>query len=1168
VDSRACRAEVRTVLLRGPSLWRTAPHMRILVKVVLSAAAVLVFALGAFFAALARGPITFDWLAPTIVDSLDDLYHQRYQFQLRGAAIANTSHGPTLSVDRLIVKSGGRTILAAPRAELSVDLRSLLFGRIKPRRLEVLDLELRLAVAPDGAIAIAAGTDPAEAIPIQTPKAKSDASSQQPAEVEGAPPQRVALLHQAAAALREVFDLATSPDSAIAAVDRIGVSHGRLIIDDRALDRVIRYDDFFLRFEKGKGATRFSSAATGPLRRWTAVATARGAPGQKRSFDARLRDFSLDEIALAAGLRNLAFDTDAPISLSLHFALGTDDRVSEAKGAFGAGAGYFRLEDPDHEPIVIDGFLANVRWDRKSRQFIADPVSLKARGTELTFKGSATPSRRGEGEGDGADIWAISAELAKPGRFGAERSGDKNLAVDRGVIRGVFRPGDKALTLDKFQLGGPDLNGAAAVSIGWAQGPRVAFNLSLADTPILTVLRLWPTHVAAGVRTWLSERVTSGVVRTAKLSADFDQAALTAMRYERPPPDAALRADFDFVNGAISDVLPGMAPVANVSGHAHLTGRTVDLALSSGFLETAPQRRLTLMDGSFHVADNALRPVPAVVDLRLAGDVEAIADLLALKSVSPYANLPIDGGALRGQIEGKLRVGFEVGPTARPEVTDISIDANTSNLTIERLIGKERLENGSLNVVSDRSGLHVSGSGRLYGAPVTLDVRRAHGDRGPAQAQLNLLSDDASRARAGFGFAGLNGPVNILIRTALPMEESDAQIELDLAKASIENTLPGLVKPASRPGKLSFTLAKRPEGYALDQFLFDAGGAQISGVIELNRDGAFRQAKLPQVRLSPGDDARVEATRVGDVIKVVVRAENIDSRPILRSLLQGAPERSAAGGSKSAVSFEDFDLDLKSPIVTGYGKQIMANVGLKLERRGGRPRALTLTASMGREPFAAALQYNRNGAPQIEISAGDGGSLLSFLDFYHKMDSGTLTASVQIGQGRSDGMLRIQDFYLRNEPAMRRLMTQGVARPDDKGVLRFDPDAVRFSRLQSAFTWAGGRLSLRDAVMSGPEIGLTADGYIDFSRDRIDVSGSYVPAYGLNSLLSNIPVLGVVLAGGQHEGVFALSFRITGAFSAPTLNVNPLSVIAPGLIRKVMGIMDGTSQIPDGGGTR
>jgi uncharacterized protein YhdP len=130
--------------------------------------------------------------------------------------------------------------------------------------------------------------------------------------------------------------------------------------------------------------------------------------------------------------------------------------------------------------------------------------------------------------------------------------------------------------------------------------------------------------------------------------------------------------------------------------------------------------------------------------------------------------------------------------------------------------------------------------------------------------------------------------------------------------------------------------------------------------------------------------------------------------------------------------------------------------------------------------------------------------------------------------------------------------------------MRFDPDSVRVGRLQSNFTWAGGRLSVREGVMSGPEIGLTFDGFIDFPRDRLDLSGSYVPAYALNSLLSNIPVVGLVITGGQHEGIFALNYRVTGSLSSPVVNVNPLSAIAPGLMRKIMGVLDGTARAPDG----
>ena len=86
---------------------------------------------------------------------------------------------------------------------------------------------------------------------------------------------------------------------------------------------------------------------------------------------------------------------------------------------------------------------------------------------------------------------------------------------------------------------------------------------------------------------------------------------------------------------------------------------------------------------------------------------------------------------------------------------------------------------------------------------------------------------------------------------------------------------------------------------------------------------------------------------------------------------------------------------------------------------------------------------------------------MSFLALYDRMDSGVLNARVQLGaQGRADGVLHVRDFYLKNEPAMRQLMSQGAHRADDKGVMSFDPESVRVARLQMNFAWGGGKLAL------------------------------------------------------------------------------------------------------------
>jgi hypothetical protein len=65
------------------------------------------------------------------------------------------------------------------------------------------------------------------------------------------------------------------------------------------------------------------------------------------------------------------------------------------------------------------------------------------------------------------------------------------------------------------------------------------------------------------------------------------------------------------------------------------------------------------------------------------------------------------------------------------------------------------------------------------------------------------------------------------------------------------------------------------------------------------------------------------------------------------------------------------------------------------------------------------------------------------------------------------------------------------------------------------------------------------------------IAGTLVPAYTLNSVLGNIPVLGNLLLGGEGQGIFAANFRLYGPRDDPKVSVNPLSTLAPGVLRNL-----------------
>ena len=92
--------------------------------------------------------------------------------------------------------------------------------------------------------------------------------------------------------------------------------------------------------------------------------------------------------------------------------------------------------------------------------------------------------------------------------------------------------------------------------------------------------------------------------------------------------------------------------------------------------------------------------------------------------------------------------------------------------------------------------------------------------------------------------------------------------------------------------------------------------------------------------------------------------------------------------------------------------------------------------------------------------------------------------------------------------------------------------------------------------MSGPEIGLSVDGWLDYSHNRVAMNGTFVPVFALNNMFAQIPVIGALLGGKSSEGLLAITFKISGAAGAPTLTINPLSAVTPGFLRNIFGAVD------------
>jgi len=90
----------------------------------------------------------------------------------------------------------------------------------------------------------------------------------------------------------------------------------------------------------------------------------------------------------------------------------------------------------------------------------------------------------------------------------------------------------------------------------------------------------------------------------------------------------------------------------------------------------------------------------------------------------------------------------------------------------------------------------------------------------------------------------------------------------------------------------------------------------------------------------------------------------------------------------------------------------------------------------------------------------------------------------------------------------------------------------------------------------GPQIGATMDGIVDYAANDVRLRGTFVPLYGLNNVFGQIPIVGLFLGGGSNEGLLGITYEVNGPPSNPRPVVNPISAIAPGLLRKFFEFRD------------
>ena len=284
----------------------------------------------------------------------------------------------------------------------------------------------------------------------------------------------------------------------------------------------------------------------------------------------------------------------------------------------------------------------------------------------------------------------------------------------------------------------------------------------------------------APVRGWVGDHLLGGMLESARMAVDLDDTDLRMMRAQHAPMDDRISIDYTIKDASFT-FMDDAPPVIGLDGQGHSTGRTARLNASVAAMESAPGRKIDLSDGLLSMPDFATLPLALSVTAHGKGSLDILAEILAKPGFAKVASLPLDPKTTKGQFDGTFTYRTKLQPVYDPALSSIDVTAKVENFSAEHLVGKEKLDQATLNVSLAKGVTRVTGTGKLFGAPATLEFTRKGSE--PSQGVVSFVMDEAARTRAGLPFgASVAGPLAVKATGEVGAARPQAQVELDMTE--------------------------------------------------------------------------------------------------------------------------------------------------------------------------------------------------------------------------------------------------------------------------------------------------------------------------------------------------------------------------------------------------
>ena len=664
--------------------------------------------------------------------------------------------------------------------------------------------------------------------------------------------------------------------------------------------------------------------------------------------------------------------------------------------------------------------------------------------------------------------------------------------------------------------------------------------------------KFWPPGAASGARAWVTGNMRDGEYRDAA-------ASLTA----RIPIDGkdAGKIIVDSINGRINvsgvtiDYLSPMPPLKNTNATGTFSDNRFDFAVQGGNVGD-----LVLDRGTVAITGIGLQREALALTAEIKGPVRSALDIVAHPRLDLLSRVGLNREGAAGTHTTRLEIEFPLITNLKAEEVRVRSASKIADLALADVVKGRGITGGAVSLDVDNTSMTAKGRAMYAGAAADFEWRQDFITSANVQTRITAKATLDAEMRALFDVymhEEIEGPVPISLIYEQRRDNTETfSAGLNLTDSTF--TLPGFewVKPAGAEATAEIAILMTDGRITeLPEFRINAGAFRAAG------KGTFGP---------PASESGSPATMSGPVIETLDIESFILGNTSFSATVRRAADRSftidVSGGGFDAAPFISQDLggidapELPALSLTGtFGRfwigqgEPTSNVRMELKRKATKWQRIVIEGALpdGGKAISIKMLPTPEGH-SLEIYSADAGSLLKAMDVTESIRTGVIEiAGNRIGGPDAPwrGIAEMKRFRVANAPNFARLLTLASLTGINDTI---SGKGIAFSSLSSPFVFENEVATIEEARAVGSELGITATGKIDFGKDAIDIDGTIIPAYTINSLLGQIPVIGTILTGEKGGGIFAASYKISGPVEKPQISVNPLSALAPGFLRKLI----------------